>query len=61
MGTPRTQEWNDAATPAQGQQEAVARFCEEHGADPLTHVDIVDGKPQLNAEYHRDRAEAGRS
>ena len=51
MSTSKTQGWNDVARPDPGQQEAVARFCEEHGADPLRHVDIVDGLPRLNAEF----------
>ena len=35
---------------------ALAIFCHKRDADPLTHIDVLGGKPYCNAEYWRERA-----
>ena len=35
---------------------AMAAFCVKTGAEPQTHVDVLGGRPYLNAEYYRELA-----
>ena len=54
-------EWGEGAKVVKGSyfspqtRHALAVFCHTTGANPMTHVDILRGKPYLNAQYWSER------
>lgn len=40
---------------SQGTRYAIAKFCAVTGANPMTQVDILGGKPYLNANFWSDK------
>ena len=54
-------EWGDGVKAVKGSyfspqtRHALAVFCHTTGANPMLHVDILNGKPYLNAQYWAER------